>query len=204
MRVPDGFNVSRETFERLELYVELLRKWTPRINLVAKSTMPEVWERHIADSIQLLEVMAGQSGHYADLGSGGGLPGLVVAIAHKDFGVDLSRITLVESDQRKATFLRTVLRETQSRGQVMATRIEAIDPLDANILSARALASLDDLLGFAERHLGKTGIAVFPKGVNWRSELEQAQKTFSFSYEAHKSKTQDGAVILELGEISRV
>lgn len=204
MVTPEDCNVSRETFERLEIYVSLLRKWTPRINLVAKSTLPEVWERHIADSLQLLEVMMGQSGHYADLGSGGGLPGLVVAIAHRDFDMDLNNITLVESDQRKAAFLRTVLRETQSKGQVKAARIEALDPLNANILSARALASLDDLLGFAEQHLSKSGVAVFPKGINWRAELEEAQKTFSFTYEAHKSKTQDGAVILELGEIYRV
>ena len=73
MLTAESCNVSRETFERLEIYVSLLRKWTPRINLVAKSTLPEVWERHIADSLQLLEVMMGQSGHYADLGSGGGL-----------------------------------------------------------------------------------------------------------------------------------
>ncbi|MDA7427685.1 16S rRNA (guanine(527)-N(7))-methyltransferase RsmG [Primorskyibacter aestuariivivens] len=204
MIAPEDFNVSRETFERLEIYVELLRKWTPRINLVAKSTMPEVWERHIADSIQLLEVMAGRSGHYADLGSGGGLPGLVTAIAHTDFDMELNAVTLVESDQRKAAFLRTVLRETESKGQVVAARIEAIDPLSAEILSARALASLDDLLGFAEQHLAKTGVAVFPKGINWRAELEEAQKTFSFTCEAHKSQTQDGAVILEIGEISRV
>lgn len=204
MHGPAALDVSRETLDRLEIYVELLLKWSPRINLIAKSTMPEVWDRHIADSLQLLDITRGRSGHYADLGSGGGLPGLVVAIAHAEFDMDLNRITLVESDRRKATFLRTVLRETGVQASVIPERIEAIDPLGADILSARALASLDHLMGFCDRHLAKSGIAVFPKGINWQSELTEAQKTFSFSCEAHRSKTQEGAVILELGDMSRV
>ncbi len=106
-----SLNVSRETYERLEIFADLLMKWNPRINLVAKSTIGSLWERHIRDSLQLLQLLDAPVPIWADLGSGGGFPGLVVAIVAAETG-NPATTTLVESDQRKATFLRTVLRET--------------------------------------------------------------------------------------------
>ncbi|AKO98724.1 16S rRNA-methyltransferase GidB [Marinovum algicola DG 898] len=195
-----SLNVSRETFERLEHYVALLHKWNPKINLVSRGTLQDVWERHIRDSLQVFEAAEGVTGAWVDLGSGGGLPGLVVALAQRPgFSV-----TLVESDQRKAAFLRTVLRETGSTGTVIAERIEATEPQFAAVLSARALAALPQLLGFCERHLAQEGVALLPKGITWKNEVAEAQKSFSFHCEAIKSCTQEGAVILRIREISRV
>ena len=195
-----SLNVSRETFERLEHYVALLHKWNPKINLVSRGTLQDVWERHIRDSLQVFEAAEGLAGAWVDLGSGGGLPGLVVALAqHPGFSV-----TLLESDQRKAAFLRTVLRETGSTGTVIAERIEATEPQSAAVLSARALAALPQLLGFCERHLAQEGVALLPKGITWKNEVAEAQKSFSFHCEAIKSCTQEGAVILRIREISRV
>ncbi|MDD9743149.1 MULTISPECIES: 16S rRNA (guanine(527)-N(7))-methyltransferase RsmG [Marinovum] len=195
-----SLNVSRETFERLEHYVALLHKWNPKINLVSRGTLQDVWERHIRDSLQVFEAAEGLTGAWVDLGSGGGLPGLVVALAQRPgFSV-----TLVESDQRKAAFLRTVLRETGSTGTVIAERIEATEAQSAAVLSARALAALPQLLGFCERHLAQEGVALLPKGITWKNEVAEAQKSFSFHCEAIKSCTQEGAVILRIREISRV
>ncbi|WP_417523395.1 16S rRNA (guanine(527)-N(7))-methyltransferase RsmG [Marinovum sp.] len=196
-----ALNVSRETFERLEIYVALLQKWSPKINLVSKATLEDVWERHIRDSLQLREAAVGLTGSWVDLGSGGGLPGLVIALLRSE---ELLPLVLIESDQRKAAFLRTVLRETESPGTVIAERIEAAEPQNAAILSARALASLPKLLEFAERHLAPTGTALLPKGITWENEVAEARKSFQFSWEAIKSCTQEGAVILRIREISRV
>ena len=160
-----ALNVSRETFERLEHFAALLTRWNPRINLVAKSTLSGVWTRHIQDSLQVLRAVSDPVDHWADLGSGGGFPGLVVALAAPEHG-SIGRVTLVDSDQRKATFLRTVLRETGVDASVIAGRIEQIEPLEADILSARALADLTVLLGFAERHLHPDGRCLFQKGKN--------------------------------------
>ena len=184
----------------MEHYVALLRKWNPKINLVSRGTLQDVWERHIRDSLQVFEAAEGLTGAWVDLGSGGGLPGLVVALAqHPGFSV-----TLLESDQRKAVFLRTVLRETGSTGTVIAERIEATEPQSAAVLSARALAPLPHLLGFCERHLAQEGVALLPKGITWKNEVAEAQKSFSFHCEAIKSCTQEGSVILRIREISRV
>lgn len=195
-----SLNVSRETFERLEVYVSLLKKWSPRINLVSRNTLDDIWDRHIRDSLQVIEAAENCTGHWVDIGSGGGLPGLVVALS----GSETRAVTLIESDTRKATFLRTVLRETGIKATVIADRIETAAPQDATILSARALAVLPVLLDHCTRHLAPEGTAIFPKGISWRNELEDARKSFSFTCDKFKSKTQDGAVILRIGAISRV
>lgn len=202
-RVLHALNVSRETSERLKLLAELLRKWNPKINLVSRSTMDMIWERHILDSAQIFDLVSHPVKHWVDIGSGGGFPGLVVAIlaAEKD---PTQRTTLIESDQRKCAFLRTVLRETEVSGTVLSSRIEAAEPQGADVLSARALADLSTLCGFAERHLDKTGKALFPKGVTWRKELSEAEESWSFSREVITSKSEPEAVILKLGDIRRV
>ncbi|WP_323763796.1 16S rRNA (guanine(527)-N(7))-methyltransferase RsmG [Marinovum sp.] len=195
-----SLNVSRETFERLEHYVALLRKWSPKINLVSRATLDDVWDRHIRDSLQVFDAAEGLAGPWLDLGTGGGLPGLVVALLQKqEFSV-----TLIESDQRKAAFLRTVLRETETQAKVIADRIEATPPQAAAILSARALAPLPQLLTFVDRHLAPGGTALLLKGITWENELTEAQKSFSFHWDAIRSCTQEGAVILRIREISRV
>ncbi|PYC47592.1 16S rRNA (guanine(527)-N(7))-methyltransferase RsmG [Litorivita pollutaquae] len=197
-----AMNVSRETLERLEIYASLLEKWNPKINLVSKASLEHLWERHIRDSIQVAQAIHHPVKHWVDLGSGGGFPGLVVALMASDIGVD--QVTLIESDQRKCAFLRTVLRETSVSGEVIQERIEIAPPQSANVLSARALTDLSGLLGFAMRHLAEGGICLFPKGVNWEKEVEAAREEWQFSVEAVPSQIEAGAAILRIGEISRV
>ena len=195
--------VSRETREKLGLYQELLVKWSKKINLVSAISLGDASSRHFEDSLQLLELVRGTPRTWVDLGSGGGFPGLVVAILAQEKLPDL-KVTLVESDQRKCAFLRTVSRETSCPVEVLPGRIEAIPALDGDILSARALADLPTLLRYAQRHMKSGGTALFPKGRSWQSELKEAEKAWSFDWQRHKSRTNPEAVILEIGAISRV
>ncbi|MCV2882100.1 16S rRNA (guanine(527)-N(7))-methyltransferase RsmG [Actibacterium sp. XHP0104] len=197
-----GLSVSRETFERLKTYESLLHKWNPAINLVAKSTLADAWARHFVDSAQIFQ-LAPLARHWADLGSGGGFPGMVIAILAAEHAPDM-QVTLVESDQRKATFLRTVAREAGVRANVIAERIEDVPPLGADVLSARALASLDVLLGFAQRHLLPDGVAIFPKGANHQAELTEALANWRFEVQKSNSVTDSNAVILAIKGLSHV
>ncbi|WP_170363956.1 16S rRNA (guanine(527)-N(7))-methyltransferase RsmG [Ruegeria arenilitoris] len=198
---PDSLNVSRETFEKLSIFVALLRKWNPKINLVSRSTLPEVWSRHVKDSIQVFHLVEPKN-HWVDLGSGGGFPGLVCAILASEASPE-TEFTLVESDQRKSAFLRTVIRETKANCSVISKRIESVDPLGADVLSARALADLTTLLSFCDRHLKEDGVAVFPKGATWKKEIDAAQREWNFTTETANSLTDPQAVILKIKGVSR-
>lgn len=200
--VATKLDVSRETLERLETYAALLIKWNRRINLVAPNTIDLLWTRHVLDSAQLYDLAEGRSGGWVDLGSGGGFPGVVIAILSAERS-DLV-VHLVESDARKATFLRTVIRDCKLDATVHTCRIEECPPFAADILSARALAPLEKLLGYAERHLAPTGIALFPKGAQAAEEVAEARKTWSFACEAIPSVTYASASILKIGDIARV
>jgi len=202
MRSVGGANVSRETFERLEAFGALVEKWTAKINLISKPSVPELWERHIIDSIQLY-TLAPPQGRWVDLGSGGGFPGIVISILTSEKG-EGHHVTLVESDQRKAVFLRTAIRELDLSSEVICDRIESISSLHADIISARALADLTSLLGYADMHLKPDGLAVFPKGENWKSEHEDAQSQWSYACEPIKSATNPSAAVLKIKDISRV
>ncbi len=197
-----GVDVSRETFEKLEAFAALVKKWTPKINLISKSSLPDLWDRHIVDSVQLYQ-MVPHDGKWVDIGSGGGFPGIIIAILREMAGVS-GGVTLVESDQRKCAFLRTAIRELDLNANVISERIEDIPPLNADIISARALANINTLLGFAERHLKPEGIAIFPKGETWRKEHEDALHLWSYSYEAISSTTNPAAAILKIKDITRV
>jgi len=193
--------VSRETLGRLETYATLLRKWTPRINLVAKSTCDQVWSRHFQDSAQLLSLRPAQARLWADLGSGGGFPGLVVAVLAAEKAPELT-VALVESDLRKAAFLREAVRALGLSVRVHGERIERLAPLRADVVSARALAPLPILVDYAARHLAPGGVALFPKGASVAVELAEALATRSFSVQKHPSETNENAVILKVGELS--
>ncbi|PIE15960.1 MAG: 16S rRNA (guanine(527)-N(7))-methyltransferase RsmG [Rhodobacterales bacterium] len=195
-------DVSRETLERLDTYAALLTKWNPAINLVAPSTLQHLWSRHFLDSAQVLGI-APDAKKWVDIGTGGGFPGLIVAILAAQTHPDLA-VTCIESDLRKATFLRTVARETGVDVQVISNRIEQVEPLHADVLSARALAPLNKLLGFAERHLSPDGRALFLKGASYADEVKEALENWRFQADTYASKTDLNAVILTLGDISRV
>lgn len=196
-------NVSRETVDRLEVYETLLEKWTQKINLIAPRTIKEIRVRHVLDSAQLLKHATLTPKKWLDIGSGGGLPGLVVAILLTETH-PTARVTLVESDLRKATFLRTVIRETALDAQVLAGRVENIPPFDADVLSARALAPLPLLLTYVSRHLSSSGVALLHKGANWKQEVQDASEQWKFSLEAIKSETDRDAVILRIGDLRHV
>ena len=199
--LPSELNVSRETSGRLSRFAAMLQKWNPRINLVSRNSIADLWTRHIVDSVQVFRCVT-PAGHWVDLGSGGGFPGLIVAILAVDEVPDL-RVTLIESDQRKAAFLRAAARETGADCTVVSKRIEAVEPQKADFLSARALTDLDGLLGFAERHLSPEGVALFPKGVTWQKETEAARQRWKFRAEAITSITDPEAVILKIEGVSR-
>lgn len=196
-------DVSRETFERLHHFSELLAKWTKKINLISRDSQSDIWERHILDSAQLFPLIQGDSRHYLDIGSGGGLPGIVLAVLFLEKMPD-AQITLVESDQRKCAFLRTACRELGIDATIKTSRIEAIPPQNAHLLTARALAPLNDLLALLTPHLSENGIALLPKGRNNAEELEIARRHWHFNVTAHQSVTSPEARILEIKDITRV
>ena len=202
--MPDiaNLNVSRETMTMLEEYTTDILKWTSKINLIARGQKDEVWERHIVDSAQLFTYGKDPVKRWVDLGSGGGLPGVVLAILSK--GVRGStEYTLVESDQRKAAFLRSCKSKFELNMTVISDRIEAIKPQNACVVSARALAPLPKLLNYVQPHLAVDGVAILPKGKNHKLELEEAAKEWNFSHSLMPSITSENAGILELRDIKR-
>ncbi len=196
-------DVSRETMERFDVYAELLLKWTPTINLISKSTVNEIWSRHFLDSAQVITHSKQSAGHWVDIGTGGGFPGMVVAIlaAEKLPGF---RFTFVESDQRKVAFLQSVSRNVGLSINIVAQRIEETDSLAADVLSARALAPLTTLLGYTERHINPDGQALLMKGASFRREVDEALEFWIFQSDEYPSITDGAAVILSLGDIKRV
>ena len=195
-------DVSRETLVRLKAYAALLEKWNPAINLVSRATLAQMWTRHFLDSAQIFALCPAGAQTWADLGSGGGFPGLVVAVLAAEAAPDL-RVTLVESDARKSAFLATVVRELGLTVAVKTERIEALLPLGADVVSARALAPLDDLLGFAARHLVPGGRALFLKGASHRQECTAARAHWRFALDVHPSLTDPEGAILSIGELTR-
>ena len=187
-RIENLIDVSRETMERLEIYSKLLNKWNPKINLVAKSTLPEQWERHFLDSAQIWPHCPTFAGKWVDIGSGAGFPGLVLALIAKEKAPDL-KFTLVESDARKSSFLRTVARETAVSIDIQTTRIESLEFPEFDVVSARALASVDSLLEFSHPILKSDGVCLFLKGKDCANELAVAEKKWRFQSETFTSLT---------------
>lgn len=194
--------VSRETMDRLDLYADLLTRWQRKINLVSRATLDSTWTRHFLDSAQLLDVVDRAEGVWLDLGSGAGFPGLVCAILAGEERPSLS-FELVESDHRKAAFLREVARQCGMDISIFAQRIEQLEPRAAHIISARALAPLQQLLTYAYRHLAPGGLCLFPKGVTHREELEQARSCWHMTVDTLPSVVAPGSVLLRIGDLRR-
>lgn len=197
------FNVSRETIERLALYEALLAKWNPKINLVSKSTLEDAWQRHFVDSAQIWCLAPIGVQRWVDIGSGAGFPGLVVAAMAAELAPQLE-VILIESDQRKSIFMQTAAREMGITVRILNDRIENVPPQNADILSARALASLPQLLEFTDKHRNYNGVCLFSKGARVDSELTNAATSWHISYETFSSVTDSQAVILRIGEFHRV
>ena len=191
-------SVPRETEARLEALVPLVLHWNRTINLVARHDEPNIWSRHIADSLQLVPLILPNISHAIDIGTGGGFPGLVLAIA-TDIPFDL-----IESDHRKAAFLREAGRATQAPIRVHAVRAETarIDP--APLITSRALAPLPRLLALAAPLLAPNGICLFLKGAAAQTELTAAAAEWHMHVERVASQTVHNACILRISDIARV
>ena len=194
--------VSRETEQRLQAYQSLLQQWTRRINLVSRQSLEDGWRRHILDCAQILRYAPEDWRRWADLGSGGGLPGIVIAILSLELR-GTREVVLVESDTRKAHFLRAALRETGARAEVINERIEKTAGLAADVISARALARLPHLLDLAAPHLSPGGVCLLHKGQNADAELQEALDRWAFACEKIPSDTDKKAVILKIGDLKR-
>jgi 16S rRNA (guanine527-N7)-methyltransferase len=195
--------VSRQIEARLDAYVDLLVQWQTKTNLVASSTLPQLWTRHIADSLQLL-TLAPNAKRWADFGSGGGFPGVVLACALA--GVEGARVDLIERNAKKAAFLREAVRVTASPGIIHLMDIgDYVDRLEDRIdcVTARALAPLQVLLGFAEPFVTKGATALFLKGQDVEAELTEATKYWNIKPRIHSSCTGGQGWIVELDHIER-
>ena len=195
--------VSRETETRLDLYVGLLLEWQTKTNLVAPSTLPHLWTRHVADSLQLLP-LAPTAKIWADLGSGGGFPGVVLACALAE--TPGATVHLIERNAKKAAFLREALRITGSPGTVHLADIgDSVDRIRSRIdcVTARAVAPLHQLIGFAEPLVRHGAKALFLKGQDVEAELTEATKYWNIRSHLHSSRTGGHGWIVELDQIER-
>ena len=192
-------DVSRETRRQLEILVETLERWQKAINLVGRTTLDGVWKRHILDSAQVVPLIPAEAKTLADLGSGGGFPGLVIAALRPDL-----EISLIESDARKAAFLGEAGRKMglAQQPKLVIKRIEVAPPAKADVVTARALAPLAPLLEWSDRHRMDTAICLFHKGKDWQAEVDEAKKRWDFSPEAFASVTDRDAVLLRIGSYS--
>ncbi|WP_340159301.1 16S rRNA (guanine(527)-N(7))-methyltransferase RsmG [uncultured Hoeflea sp.] len=201
---PDNKFVSRETWDKLQIYSDLVRKWQASINLISPKTLPELWERHVLDSLQLFRLQPAPL-TWVDMGSGAGFPGLVTGICLAETGQGW--VHLVESNNKKAAFLRQVILETGARASVHPMRIEAAaEKLDnLNAISARALASLPDLLDYSSLFLEKNpSLQIWlHKGLDYREEVRSARDLWGFDLVEHQSLAQDGSAILEISNLSK-
>ena len=194
------FAVSRETLGRLEIYADLLKRWQKAVNLVAPSTLGEIWHRHLADSAQLAALIPPTAKRHADLGSGGGFPGLVIAIMLAERGGMTT--TLVESDQRKCAFLREVARNTGIAVEILGQRIEnpatcaKVAPVD--VVTARALAPLAHLFALTAPLCTASSLGLFLKGRGVEQEVVDAQEHWQFEHRLVPSLTQAGAAVVEV------
>ena len=195
-------DVSRESLEKLEIYHALLLKWQKAINLVSNKTIDEAWIRHFADTVQIESNVPRETKILADLGSGAGFPGLILAILRPEI-----KVHLIESDERKCEFLRTVSRETNVETSVHISRIEdAYSLMSPDIITARALADLTTLLGYVWPWVEQNPVlqCVFLKGAQTDEELAVAQKSFNFEQQKIASRTDPQGCILKLRNISKI
>lgn len=193
----EALGVSRETFQRLSSYVDLLLQWQSRINLISPTTISTVWTRHILDSLQVYRLKP-DARHWVDIGSGGGLPGLVLACCLVE--KEGAYIELVESNGKKAAFLRHVAVTLNLPVKVHAARIETVMPSlqGVDVITARALAPLGQLIGYSSILLKSGATALFMKGREAEQELTEAAKQWHFSVLSHPSQTEDKASIVEI------
>ncbi|MBL8629676.1 MAG: 16S rRNA (guanine(527)-N(7))-methyltransferase RsmG [Rhodospirillaceae bacterium] len=191
-------NVSRETFSKLQIYVDLLLTWNKKINLISKSTEADVWRRHILDSAQLYPLIPQDCLNLTDLGSGAGFPGLVLSI------MGVRGVRLVESDARKCAFMREAARITGATATVLNQRAETVLPGAVDVVTARALASLPELLTLATPFIGPKTTCLFLKGQHIEAELTEAHKMWTISVDRWPSRSDPTGSVVRVREVRHV
>ena len=190
-------DVSRETLDRLDQVIATLDVWRQKSNLIGPKEWPQIWTRHVGDSWQLLDHIP-ETARVVDLGSGAGLPGLMIAAARPS-----GHVTMVESVGKKCAFLRAAIDAAGLPASVHQGRVEAAPPISAEFVTARAFAPMPELLDYAAPWLRKGAVGVFPKGERWKEELTAARQRWNFAYEAIQSRSGGSGVILIVREVSR-
>lgn len=190
-------DVSRETLEALETYAALVLKWTQRINLISAKSKDDIWHRHIMDSIRVADAAPEKVETWEDLGSGGGLPAIVVALVLRDRG-RLPQMSLIESDSRKCAFLREARRTLDLDITINENRIENAVPTNPDVISARALAPLDKLLSLAHPRARQNTVFLFPKGESYEMELTEAASHWTMDVDVIDSPNPGSGPILRL------
>ncbi len=187
--------LSQSQIKALEDFVILLLQENNKFNFIGKSTVDNVWERHILDSAQLLKYIDNKNGKFADFGTGAGFPGMVLSI------LGIKEMHLVEKAFRKTEFLRRTKLFSQNRVFVHQSKLEELTNVEFDCIVSRALAPLDKLLGYSKKFLKKDGYCLFLKGKNLEQEIELAKKTFQFEYELHRSLTSQDSNIIKISKI---
>lgn len=187
--------VSHEAWAKFESYAALLKEWNEKFNLVASSTLPQLWQRHFMDSAQLFPLLPAHTRCLVDLGSGAGFPGLVLSI------MGVPEVHLIESIGKKATFLRAVVQELGLKAVVHQARIESVRDLQADVVTARALTALPTLLSLAKPFMTKESVGLFLKGEKAEAELTQAHKYWTFVCNKNQSLSDPSGVVLQISEL---
>lgn len=192
----EQYLVPRETIDRLHLYIETLKLWQSRINLVSAETLSQVWERHVLDSIQLASLLPEHSKSILDFGSGAGFPGMVLAICQP------RHVTMVERIRKKTTFLSEVARLTGAHASILTDDIYKVTATP-DVITARAVSSLINLLDMVEHLITEDTFCLFPKGSNWYKEIEEAQERWHFTWSTTPGRDKTQTVILAIENIKR-
>jgi 16S rRNA (guanine527-N7)-methyltransferase len=204
-RIAEEFGVSRESLDQLKAYVALLIKWQDRINLIGRATKDAVWTRHVADSLQLLPLIGAPAGRLVDLGSGAGFPGLVLAVVLS--GLPGNDVHLIESNGKKVAFLREAARITGSFAKIHHGRIEQMGAEVvggvADVITARAVAGLGELVAMAIPFAGRHTRALFHKGQDVDRELTETTKSWRISVTMHPSRVDPSGCIVEIRGFER-
>ena len=195
-------HVSRETMELFQVYVDLLVYWQKKTNLVANSTLGEIWHRHICDSAQYKLIFPTKR-KWLDIGSGAGFPGLVLAILGRD--QPGFHVQMVESNGKKAAFLRKIIRETAVPASVCVERIESVAKQfdQCEVVTARAVSSLNNLFNLTSGWLEKDAVGLFPKGREYLQELEECRGRWEFDLIKHNSQIEENSVVLEIRNLKK-
>ena len=190
-------NVSRETKNSFMVFEELLKKWNKKINLVSSSTINDFRERHVLDSLQLIKFAKTGKAVWLDIGSGGGFPGIPLAIYSKEKHPEF-KFNFMDSNSKKCLFLEEVCRKLNIEGNVICDRIEEAPLVSCDYIVSRALAPLDDLLGYSKRHRNFMGKSLFLKGKKFKEEILHAKSRWHFSYKVHQSLSHKDGKIVEI------